>query len=340
MSEQVLVTGVSGFIAKHVALNLLQKGYRVRGTLRTPARAEEVRQTMQDHGVDLSGLSFVEANLDEDAGWAEAAVGCDYVQHVASPFPIDQPRNREALVPQARQGALRVLEASRAADVKKVVLTSSMVAMMYRANRPQQLKVHENDWTDPEWDQLSAYIVSKTRAEMAAWAWAKEHSWAQRLTVVNPGFVLGPTLDGQTGTSLEVIKLIMGGEFPAIPPVSFPVIDVRDLAELHVAAMLPNETDGRRLIGAADTLSMTEIGAILRDALPDRAQKIPTRTLPAFLVRILANFNASLKTITPDLGVVPIADNAYVTELTGVEFRPAVDAVRAAGQSLVEYDVV
>jgi dihydroflavonol-4-reductase len=340
MNDQVLVTGISGFIAKHIAFYLLQNGYQVRGTLRTLARAEEVRQALQNRDADTSGLTFVEADLTSDAGWAEAVEGCSYVQHVASPFPIEQPSDREALVPQARQGALRVLEAARSADVRKVVVTSSIVAMMYRAGRPKLFPVHENDWTDPEWDQLTAYIVSKTRAEMAVWEWAREHGWEQRLTVVNPALVLGPTLDGQTGTSLNVIKMMMTGAFPVMPPVSYAVVDVRDVAELHGKAMLSNETNGRRLLGAADTLSMTEMGMVLREAFPDRAQSIPTRTLPAFLVRILANFNAPTKTIIPDLGVAPVADNAYVTELTGMEFRSAAEAVRAAGQSLIDHSIV
>jgi dihydroflavonol-4-reductase len=218
MSELVLVTGISGFIAKHVALNLLQCGYSVRGTLRTPKRADEVRQALQTHSADTSGLSFVEADLGSDSGWAEAASGCTYVQHVASPFPIKQPRHREALVPEARQGALRVLEAARAADVKRIVFTSSMASMIHRANRPKQMTVTEDDWTDPTLNRLSPYIVSKTRAERAAWDWARENGWERRLTVINPGFVLGPTLDGQTCTSLDVIKLFMKAAYPAVPP--------------------------------------------------------------------------------------------------------------------------
>ncbi len=340
MSEQVLITGISGFIAKHIALNLLKKGYSVRGTLRTPARAEQIRQTLQENGADISGLSFVEANLNSDSGWTEAASGCAYVLHVASPFPIEQPRDREALVPQARQGALRVLEAARAAEVKRIVFTSSMSAMMYRANQPQEIKVTEHDWTDPEWNRLTAYVVSKTRTEKAAWEWAKENRWERRLTVVIPSFVLGPTLDGRTNTSLNVIKLMMEGAYPALPPVEYTIVDVRDLAELHVRAMTVTQAGGRRLIGTADSLSMTQMGRVLCRAFPDYCRKIPTRTLPGFLVRFLANFNPTLKTVVPDIGLVALADNAYVTEMTGVEFRPAEDAVRAAGQSLIDHSVV
>ena len=340
MEEQVLVTGISGFIAKHIALKLLQTGYRVRGTLRTSARANEVRRSLQTQSNDISGLSFIAADLGSDSGWAEAARDCAYVQHVASPFPMKQPRDRESLVPEARQGALRVLEAARAADVKRIVVTSSMVAMMYRANRPDQIMVTETDWTDPSWNQLSAYIVSKTRAEKAAWDWADEKGWKQRLTVVNPGFVLGPTLDDKTGTSLDVIKLFFKGSYPALPPVHYPVVDVRDLAELHIRAMTAKDAGGRRLIGAADTLSMSEMGQVLRNAFPDYAKKIPTRTLPGFLVRFLAIFDRALKSVIPDIGVKPVAENAYVIEMTGASFKTAEEAVRAAGQSLIDHSLV
>jgi dihydroflavonol-4-reductase len=340
MSEQVLVTGISGFIGKHVALALLRRGQRVRGTVRTAARADEVQHTLEAQGVDLSAVEIVEADLGSDSGWGMAAEGCTYVQHVASPFPIVQPRDREALVPAAREGALRVLEAARAADVEHIVFTSSMVAMMYRPDRPKTLMVQEDDWTDPEWKKLSAYIVSKTRAERAAWQWADKNGWNERLTVINPGFVLGPTVDDQTNTSLDVIKLIMEGAYPAVPPVSFPIVDVRDLAELHCEAMTVPGLGGRRLIGATDTLAMSEMGAILRQAFPDRARRIPTRVLPAFFVRMLSIFDRSLKSVLSDLNVVPQADSEYVSDLTGVRFRAADEAVRAAGQSLVDHSLL
>jgi dihydroflavonol-4-reductase len=340
MNEKVLITGISGFTAKHVALNLLQNGYYVRGTLRTPSRGEQVCQTLQDNGADISRLDFAEADLNSDSGWMRAARNCDYVLHLASPFPLEQPKDREALVPQAMKGTLRVLEAARAAEVKRIVYTSSMSTLMYRPNQPPQIRVTEQDWTDPEWDRCTPYIVSKTRAEKAVWEWAKDTGWEKRIAVVNPGFILGPTLDGRTNTSLDVIKLIMTGAYPAIPPIEYAIVDVRDLAELHVRAMTVPEAGGRRLIGTADALSMNEMGRVLREAFPEYSEKIPTRTLPAFLVRILANFNPTMKTIVPDIGLVALAENDYVTEMTGVEFRPAEGAVIAAGQSLIDHSVV
>lgn len=337
MNQQVLLTGISGFIAKQIARELLTHGYRVRGTVRTPSRADEVRRALERAGVDTARLDFANADLLTDHGWMEAADGCDFVLHTASPLPIKQPRDREALVPQAREGTLRVLEAARASDVRRIVVTSSLVAMMYRADRPPRVTVSEHDWTDPEWGRLSAYIVSKTRAERAAWDWARTHDWEQRLTVINPGLVLGPSLDGRTGTSLKLIELFLEGAYPAVPDVSIPVVDVRDLAALHVKAMSAPAAAGRRLIAAGETLSLSDMGRILRDAFPRYAKKIPKRTLPDFLVRLGSLFDRALKSVTPDLGVVPVADSAYVTELTGVTNRPAAEAVRAAARSIIDH---
>lgn len=340
MTERVLVTGISGFIAKHVALQLLEAGYEVRGTIRTPSRADEVRSALQAAGVSTVGLSFAQADLGADAGWDAAASGCAYVQHIASPFPLAQPRDREALVPEARAGTIRVLEAARSAEVRRVVLTSSIVSMMYRANRPPRMTIRENDWTDAEWGGLSAYIVAKTRAERAAWLWAREFHWQEKLSVVNPGFVLGPLLDDRAATSVEAIKLMLEGAVPAIPNVAFPVVDVRDVAAVHVKAMTTLEAGGRRLIAAGDTMSMPEMGSVLRHSMPVAAAKVPKWKLPSFALRLLSGFDRTLRSLTPDLGVVPVADSGYVTDMTGVVFRPAAEAVRESGRTIVSHGLI
>ncbi len=340
MTEQVLVTGISGFIAKHVALELLKQGYEVRGTVRSLARADEVKDTLARHGANVDRVSFIAADLGSPEGWADAAQGCAYVQHIASPFPIEAPQDRESLVPEAREGALRVLRAAKRAGAKRVVFTSSMVAMMYRSGRPPVMTVTEDDWTDADWPATSAYVVSKTRAERAAWDWARAEGISDRLTTVNPGFVLGPALDPVIGTSLQVIQLFMTGAYPAVPPVTYPVVDVRDLADLHVKAMTAPEAGGRRLMATGEPLSLTEMAHILREAFPDRAKKIPTMTMPAIAIRILALFDASLKSLIQDLGTVPKADSSYVSDLTGVRFRPSREAVIDAGQSLIDFKQV
>jgi dihydroflavonol-4-reductase len=342
MKATVLVTGLSGFIAKHVALVLLAKGYSVRGTVRNLSTSEMLREALKGAAADISRLELVEADLEEDEGWADAVGGTNFVLHLASPFPLQQPKGRLDLVPAAREGTLRVLKAVKTAgkDVERVVVTSSMVAMMYRAHRTREFAVRENDWTDTDWPPASPYIVSKTLAERAAWQWSKENGFESRMVVVNPGFVLGPALDTKAATSLDVIKLIFSGAHPAVPPVHFPVVDVRDLAELHVAALTTEAAGGRRLMGCADTLSMSDIAAILKEEFPEKGGKIPTKTLPAFMVRFLSVFDRSLKTVLADMNVVPRAENGYVTELTGVRFRSAREAVIGAGRSLIELGVV
>lgn len=335
MSQLVLVTGITGFIAQHVAAELLRSGYRVRGTLRSMARGEEVRAALTRAGADIGGLELIEADLIKDDNWAKAAADCDFAQHIASPFPIAQPRDRNALVPAARDGALRVIDACL--HTKRIVVTSSMVAMMYRANRPQRFTVRESDWTDPKWGPLSAYIVSKTVAEQAVWQDADARNARHQIVTINPGFVLGPALSPDANTSLDVLLMMLKGAYPAMPAVSFPIVDVRDLAKLQVAAMTTESVGGRRLIAAGETLSMQDMALTLKQHFPAYAKKIPTGSLPGAMVRTLALFDRNVRTILADLGVVPIADAKYVTDLTGVTFRPAHESVIAAGQSLVDF---
>ncbi len=335
MSDMVLITGCSGFIAKRVVLDCLNAGFVVRGTTRTQASADAVRQTLTKYGADTSRFSAMETDLTSDSGWPEAVAGCRFILHIAAPFPLQQPRDREALVPEARDGTLRVLKAARAAGVERVVMTSSTVAMVYRRDRPAILNFGEHDWTDVNWSALTAYIVAKTRAEQAAWADAHDAGNENALVAINPGFVLGPALDYKIGTSLEVIRLIMKGSYPALPSTAFPVVDVRDLAALHVAAMTTPGAGGRRLLAAADTMAMKEMGQAIKAAMPDHGKKVPSMVLPNAMVRLMAVFDPALRAVLPDIGCRPVADARYVTDLTGVRFRPAAEAVIAAAQSLV-----
>ncbi len=338
MADQVLVTGISGFIAKHVALDLLNQGYAVRGTVRKPDAEAQTRAALAAAGADVSRLTFARADLLADAGWAEAMKGCRFVQHVASPFPMKRPSEREALVPAAVGGTRRVISAALAAGVERITLTSSIVAMMYRADRPAVTVLNEETWSDTAWDGISPYALSKTKAEREAWALVTGAE--QRLSVVNPGFVLGPALDGDIGTSLNLVKMMLAGKYPAVPRVNFPVVDVRDLAALHVKAMALPEAGGRRLLGAGETLSLAEIARVLRDGLGSQARKAPRFALPDPVVRFLGLFDKSIASIAPDLGIRPVAESGYVTALTGVQFRPAKEAVLDAARSLVKLGLV
>ncbi|WP_428409427.1 NAD-dependent epimerase/dehydratase family protein [Hyphococcus sp.] len=338
MADKVLVTGVSGFIAKHAALQLLNKGYEVRGTIRALNKAVQVKKSLEEAGADVARLSFAAADLSSDERWDEAARGCDGVLHIASPFPIAQPRDRYALVPAARDGSLKVLNAAKKAA--HIVMTSSVAAVMYRAGRPAEFTMSESDWTDEDWKLCTPYIVSKTAAEQAAWDAAVIGGFKHRLTTINPGLVLGPPLDDDIGASVDLVKLMMKGAYPALPNASYPIVDVRDVAALHVAALENPQTGGRRLIAAADTLSLKEIAVILREAFPDHAKKIPTASLPDALVHFMAIFDRSIASVLPDLGVKPMAETAYVTDLAGVSFRPAREAVIDAGAALVRLKAI
>jgi dihydroflavonol-4-reductase len=340
MKERVLVTGIGGFIALHVAKNLLDAGYRVRGTARSTESGEKARSALKNTGADVSRLEIVTADLGSDAGWDEAVRDCPYIQHVAAPFPMQQPKGRHDLVPETRQGALRVLDAARNAGAKRVVFTSSVVAMMYRAGRSGTVDVTEDDWSDPEWGKASPYIISKTLAERAVWEWADAHGWRDRIVSVNPGFVQGPAIDARAGTSMEAIRLIMNGAYPAVPRINFTVVDVRDLAEIHVRAMTADGAAGRRLLAAGETMSMADTAQTLRENLPEYAERIPTKTFPDFVIRSMALLDRSLKTLLPDLGVIPRSRAEATTSLTGVRFRPARESIVDAGKSLIEHGMV
>lgn len=325
--ETVLVTGAGGFIAKHVVRELLGRGYAVRGSVRSAKRAAEVEAVVDDR----TNLSFVEADLLSDQGWDEAVEGVSAVLHVASPFPMTQPKGRESLVPAAVGGTRRVLDAARRAGVRRVVLTSSIVAMQYRAGRPPVFDVHEDDWSDPEWQEATPYIVSKTRAELAAW-----EVEGLELTTINPGLVCGPALDAGTSTSLDLIGRLLHGAVAALPPVSFCAVDVRDVAALHAEALVRPETVGRRLLAAGDTMSLSDIAEVLRDNLDaGAAAKVPRRRVPGWTVRLLGLVDPSAKTLYPDLGCAPVAHTGYVTDLTGVRFRSGEEAVVSAAESLL-----
>lgn len=335
MRETVVVTGVSGFVAKYVALALLRKGYKVRGTLRSSTKEDRVRNDLLEAGANVDNLSFAIANLTSDDGWEAAAEGCDYVQHVASPFPLDQPRHKEALVPEALGGTMRVLNAALKANVKRVVLTSSIAAMMYRAGRPKtEFHFSENDWTDPEWSGTHPYSVSKTRAELAAWDWV-EKAGREKLVVINPGVVVGPTMGKDGSTSTEIIKMMLEGTMPKTLPIANPLVDVRDLAELHVVAMELKEAGGRRLIGTSGTLSFGEIAQLLSKEYPELKDKIPQSDFSPFLVRLMKLFVPGVRTIRAEVGIRSIANADYVSELTGVPFRPVEEAVLATARSIL-----
>ena len=334
--ELVLVTGGSGFIATHCMLQLLAAGYRVRTTVRSLAREAEVRATLKAAGADAGDrLAFFAADLMADAGWAEAAVGCDFVLHVASPFPVNVPRHEDELIVPAREGALRVLRAARGAGVKRVVQTSSFAAIGY--GHPEVVRPFtEHDWTAPEGGGVTAYAKSKTLAERAAWDFMAREGGDMELAVVNPVGVFGPALGADFSTSIEIIKRMMDGALPALPRITFGVVDVRDVADLHLRAMTDPAAAGERFLAlAGEFVSMRDIGLILKSRMGSAGRRVPTRELPDWLLRIVALFDPSVGQIVPELGKRKTATNEKARRVLGWSPRSAEDAIVATAESLV-----
>ncbi len=333
--ETVLVTGGSGFIAMHCILKLLAAGHPVRASVRSLAREPEVRATLKAAGADAGDrLSFVVADLTADAGWAEAVAGCDYVLHVASPFPFNVPKHEDELIVPAREGALRVLRAARAAGVKRVVQTSSFAAVGY--GHPQMDRPFtEHDWSKPDGEGITAYAKSKTLAERAAWDFMAREGGDMELAVVNPVGVFGPVLGADFSTSIEIVKRMLDGALPAVPRITFGVVDVRDVADLHLLAMTRPEAAGERFLAVSgDFASLSEIGLILKRRMGEAARRAPTRELPDWLVRVVALFDKSVGQIVPELGKRKNATSDKARRTFGWTPRSIEDAVVATAESL------
>ncbi|QBF30020.1 NAD-dependent epimerase/dehydratase family protein [Thalassococcus sp. S3] len=319
--QTVLLTGISGFIAKRIARVLLDKGYSVRGSLRSLSRADEVRAAMGD--VETDRLSFVELDLGKDEGWAEALDGVDALLHTASPFPLSEPKDEEELIRPAVDGTLRALTAAQAKGVNRIVLTSSMAAVMH-VDRPEGHAFGPKDWTDPKHPTANAYIRSKTLAERAAWDFVRDNPEMQ-LTTINPGLVCGTPADARYGSSLEVIERVWSGRDPVQPNFGLPVVDIADVADLHVAALENPASIGQRVITADSFWMMPEIASTLASAFPNR--KIATRKAPNWLLRLLALFDPMVRTVLPSLDRRIAIDNSATRGTFGLTFIPAETAM-------------
>ena len=335
MSEKVLLTGISGFIAKHVAIELLNSGYEVLGTVRDINSVEITKKTLEENNASTENLSFVELDLLKDNGWDKAAEGCKYIIHVASPFPLKVSNDRESLTPAAKDGTLRVLNAGINAGVEHFVKTSSIVCMFRKPNRTNPYTFGENDWTDVEWNKTTDYFVSKTRAEKAAWDLMESKGLKNNLTCINPGFVLGDFLNEKSCTSMEYIKQLLQGKFPAAPKFSVMISHVKDIARAHVLSLANKRAGGRRLIVGSEVRSILELSKIMAENLPSYAKKLPKKELPNFMVKLLSYIDTSAKNLVPDLGLTMQTDQRYAEEILQMKFLPSETAVVDAAKSVV-----
>ncbi len=338
--ETVLVTGATGFIAKHVVAALLNAGYGVVGSSRSLRRRDEMQGALVpalEHSSALDRFRLVELDLGSDVGWMEAMKDVDILVHTASPFPLVQPDDPDVVIRPAVEGARRALREAEAAGVHRVVLTSSAAAILDAKLPAGRDLFDESDWTDGDDTRLTPYVRSKTLAERAAWDFARDHPEIQ-LTVINPTLVLGPPLDTNYGTSVGLVERLLKSDDPMLPNFGLPIVDVRDVALMHLRAVERPETAGKRYIGAASFLWYPEMAQILAAEFPKR--KITTRRAPNFAIRVFSFFDKSVRTILPDLDKRKEVSNARASEDLEIPFRPAPEAVRASGHFLVDHGKV
>jgi nucleoside-diphosphate-sugar epimerase len=335
--ETVLVTGGSGFLGGWCLVELLRGGYRARTTVRDLGRESAVRANVGSQVEVGDRLEVLAADLTRDEGWPEAIDGCDYVLHVASPFPSAQPRDPDELIVPARDGTLRVLRESLAAGVKRIVLTSSVAAV--RNARPgvgsDGRQLTEADWSDPDNLDLTPYTRSKTIAELAAWEYMRAQGAEDRLVTVQPGAIIGPVLGDDRSYSLQAIERLVEGRMPGLPRLGFSFIDVRDVAALEVAAMTAADAAGQRLIAAGPFLWFSDVAAILRERLGPAARKVPRRTVPDLLVRVMARFDPEVRSVVGELGQKTTYSLENAERRVGWTPRPIEDSIVDCARSLL-----
>jgi dihydroflavonol-4-reductase len=337
----VLVTGASGYIAGHCVRELLEHGYRVRGTVRSLADSRKTEHLRRMATALGGSLELVEADLSADRGWREAVAGCRYVLHVASPFPAEIPKDEMDLIRPAVDGTTRVLRAcAESGTVTRVVLTSSVAAIAFGHTDGQNTVRTEADWSRVE--NCEAYQKSKTLAERSAWEFVSRLPPDRRfeLAVINPGFVLGPLLNADPGTSGELIRKLMVREMPACPEIGFAPVDVRDVAIAHRLAMERPEAAGNRYICAGDHLWVQEIATILAAEFNPRGYRVPTGRLPYWLMWIIARFDKAVRLALGYVGRKELVTSAKAQRELGWTMRPVEETIVDTARTMVEHGVV
>ena len=332
-TKTALVTGGSGFLGGWCVVELLRRGYSVRTTVRDLGRETQVRDAVGSQVDPGDRLTVLAADLLKDEGWHQAVQGCDFVLHVASPFPPVQPKDPDELIVPARDGTLRVLRASLDAGVERIVVTSS-VAAVTGGDKPPSGPLTEQNWSDPDNPRLSPYACSKTIAERAAWDFMRERDATEKLATVNPGAIIGPVLGDDRSFSLQAIERLLNG-MPGVPQIGFSFVDVRDVAELEIRAMTDPAAGGQRFIATESFMWMSEVAAVLRERLGEDAAKVPTRGVPNLVVRAMAIFDSGIRSIVGQLGKKNELSSERARTRLGWSPRPLGDTIADCARSLL-----
>lgn len=321
--KKAFVTGATGYIAKHIILQLLEAGYDVRASVRQLSRGKDVKATLANYTSDVINLDekleFVTLDLQKDEGWHDAMQGMDILLHTASPAPATQPKDENDLIKPAVDGTLRALKAAHEVGIKRVILTSSVAAIMHHNKLDNRPKLDERDWNDINPKHATPYSKSKTFAERAAWDFVEQKNVNIDLTVINPSMVVGAPLDDVIGASTSIIKRILCRTDPAVPHLGFAYVDVRDVAKMHVNAIANDVTFSKRYIAANRFVWYCELVDALAAEFPER--KIITRRAPNWLIKLLAIFDGDIRSVSQDLGVKRELDNTAAKRDLDMNFR-------------------
>ncbi|ABQ03191.1 SDR family oxidoreductase [Flavobacterium johnsoniae] len=336
--QKVLVTGGTGFVAIHSILQLLNRGYQVRTTVRSLNSRDKIFEMLKNGGItDFSQLEFIETDLTSDKNWNEAMMGCQYVLHIASPIFLRLPKNEDEMIRPAVDGTLRVLKAARDSGVKRVVMTSNFGAVGY-SHKDKNSLITEESWTDPNEKGLSTYNKSKVLAEKAAWDFIEKKGGALELSVINPMGIFGPSLNEDLSSGFELLKKLLDGSMKAIPDIRLGIVDVRDVAELHILAMEKPQAKGERFLAlSGGTMSLMEIVKLLKEKMPYVTTKAPAKSLPTFIIRLSSIFNDQAKAILPLVGINRNASNKKAKTILGWVPRTNEEAVTASVISLIKW---
>lgn len=338
-NKRVLLTGVTGFLGSHTAIQLLNKGYEVVGTLRSKDRINAIKEVIAKQTKNIHKLTFVEADLNDSDIWLELTKNVDYIQHIASPFPRTMPKNENELIIPAKKGILNILKAAKAHQVKRVVMVSALGAITYgKTKRELNTIFNEKDWTDVyNYKDTTPYYRSKTIAEKVAWDFIKKEKPELELTTICPGAILGPVIDNDYGTSANIIISLLNGSLPALPKIEFDIIDVRSVVDLLIKAMEMPQAANERYIAASGHFNYKEIAQILKQEYPDR--KIPSIVLPDFVTKIFSVFQPLLKPVLLE-NVKRKIDNSKATKKLKWQPSSSKEAILSCAQSVLENKIV